>query len=99
VFRFLGKYFAWLIYCAIKLHCSSHIIAGLAASAPIAVVGGSINDLFSDRERALAMSIYTFMPIIGAYIKYLSILLSLMILFQVQWYLQLQEALLHKIWV
>ncbi|KIM81265.1 hypothetical protein PILCRDRAFT_72101 [Piloderma croceum F 1598] len=43
-------------------------LAGLAASTPIAVVGGSINDLFSDRERAVAMAVYSPMALIGTFV-------------------------------
>ena len=40
-------------------------IAGLGGSAPIAIGGGVIGDLFSTRERATAMAIYTLGPLIG----------------------------------
>ena len=39
--------------------------AGLAGSAPIAIGGGSVADLFSERERASAMALYTFGPLLG----------------------------------
>ncbi|KII94683.1 hypothetical protein PLICRDRAFT_33499 [Plicaturopsis crispa FD-325 SS-3] len=40
-------------------------LAGFAGSAPIAIGGGSIGDLFSERDRASAMAIYTVGPLIG----------------------------------
>ena len=45
----------------IKLFAS----AGLAGSAPIAIGGGSVADLFSERERASAMALYTIVPLLG----------------------------------
>ena len=39
--------------------------AGFAGSAPIACGGGSISDLFSERERASAMAIYSLGPLLG----------------------------------
>lgn len=39
--------------------------AGFAASAPIACGGGSVSDLFSERDRAGAMALFTLGPIIG----------------------------------
>ena len=39
--------------------------AGLSGSAPIAIGGGSVSDLFSERERATAMALYTFGPLLG----------------------------------
>ncbi|EJF56590.1 MFS general substrate transporter [Dichomitus squalens LYAD-421 SS1] len=41
------------------------ILAGFAGSAPIACGGGSISDLFSEKERASAMAIYTLGPLLG----------------------------------
>jgi hypothetical protein len=32
----------------------------------MAVAGGVIDDLFSDREKAVAMAIFVFMPLVGA---------------------------------
>ncbi|KNZ78710.1 hypothetical protein J132_10815 [Termitomyces sp. J132] len=40
-------------------------LAGFSGSAPIACGGGTIGDLFSDRERASAMAVYTLGPLIG----------------------------------
>jgi MFS family permease len=40
-------------------------IAGFAGSAPIAVGGGSVSDLFSEQDRAAAMAAYTMGPLIG----------------------------------
>ena len=39
--------------------------AGFAGSAPIACGGGTISDLFSEKERASAMAIYTLGPLLG----------------------------------
>jgi hypothetical protein len=44
---------------------SLHIIAGWAAAPPTAIAGGTVNDLFSDRDRAAAMAFYVAMPLIG----------------------------------
>jgi len=66
-FRFFGGYLAWFgHFTAEYLHRSIYTIVGLASAAPMAVVGGSIDDLFSRRDRAVAMSIFIFMPLIGA---------------------------------
>lgn len=46
--------------------------AGFAGSAPIAIGGGCVSDLFSERDRASAMAIYSLGPLIGV----LPILLS-----------------------
>jgi len=40
-------------------------LAGLSGSAPIACGGGSISDLFSERDRASAMAVYSLGPLIG----------------------------------
>ncbi|KIK56610.1 hypothetical protein GYMLUDRAFT_75996 [Collybiopsis luxurians FD-317 M1] len=40
-------------------------LSGFSGSAPIACGGGSIGDLFSERERASAMAIYSLGPLIG----------------------------------
>ncbi|KAG9221707.1 hypothetical protein CCMSSC00406_0005620 [Pleurotus cornucopiae] len=40
-------------------------LSGLSGSAPIAVGGGSIGDLFSERDRASAMAVYSLGPLIG----------------------------------
>lgn len=39
--------------------------AGLSGSAPIACGGGSVSDLFSERDRASAMAVYSLGPLIG----------------------------------
>jgi len=49
-----------------------HTIAGWAAPPPTAIAGGTVNDLFSDRERAAAMAFYVAMPLIGAHIYIIS---------------------------
>ncbi|KIJ98787.1 hypothetical protein K443DRAFT_8895 [Laccaria amethystina LaAM-08-1] len=40
-------------------------LSGLSGSAPIAIGGGSIGDMFSERDRASAMAIYSLGPLIG----------------------------------
>ncbi|KAL0569789.1 hypothetical protein V5O48_012181, partial [Marasmius crinis-equi] len=40
-------------------------LSGFAGSAPLAVGGGSIADLFAEKDRAAAMSIYVLGPLIG----------------------------------
>jgi len=42
-------------------------LAGLSSSAPIACGGGSVSDLFSERDRASAMALYSLGPLIGMY--------------------------------
>ena len=39
--------------------------AGLSGSTPIAVGSGSVGDLFSERDRAPAMALYSLGPLIG----------------------------------
>ncbi len=39
--------------------------AGFTGSAPIAIGGGSVGDLFSERDRASAMALYSLGPLIG----------------------------------
>jgi len=43
--------------------------AGLSGGAPIAVGGGLVGDLFSERDRASAMALYTLGPLIGTQIN------------------------------
>ena len=40
-------------------------LAGISGSAPIACGGGSVGDLFSEKDRASAMAIYSLGPLIG----------------------------------
>ncbi|CAL1696592.1 unnamed protein product [Somion occarium] len=40
-------------------------LSGLAGSAPVACGGGSISDLFAERDRAAAMSLFSLGPLIG----------------------------------
>ncbi|KZS94405.1 MFS general substrate transporter [Sistotremastrum niveocremeum HHB9708] len=40
-------------------------LAGLGASAPIAIGGGVVGDIFSERDRAAAMAIFSMGPLIG----------------------------------
>ncbi|KAG8218775.1 major facilitator superfamily domain-containing protein [Butyriboletus roseoflavus] len=55
--------------CALAPNTSSFIgfrfLSGFAGSAPIACGGGSISDLFSEKDRASAMALYTLGPLIG----------------------------------
>ncbi|KAG6916742.1 hypothetical protein DXG01_005562 [Tephrocybe rancida] len=60
-FRFLGT--ASHVSPSLQLTCS--VVAGLTGSAPIACGGGSISDLFSERDRASAMALFTLGPLIG----------------------------------
>lgn len=39
--------------------------AGSTGAAPLAIGGGSIGDLFSERDRAQAMAVYVMGPLIG----------------------------------
>lgn len=40
-------------------------IAGFVGSAPVAIGGGTVSDLFSDRDRANAMAVYSLGPLLG----------------------------------
>jgi MFS family permease len=53
--------FVWFIF-----KCVFHeLIAGLSGSAPIAIGGGSMGDLFAAHERASAMALYSLGPLFG----------------------------------
>jgi len=39
---------------------------GCVAAAPLAVGGGVINDLFANREKAVAMALFVVGPLVGA---------------------------------
>jgi MFS family permease len=64
-----------LIYLAFNLGCAFaptagsliafRFLAGWAGAAPIAIGGGSVSDVFSERERAGAMALYSLGPLIG----------------------------------
>ncbi|KAL0570705.1 hypothetical protein V5O48_011256 [Marasmius crinis-equi] len=60
---------AFNLGCAFSPNTTSLIIFrflnGLSGAAPIAIGGGSVGDLFSERERAKAMSLYTLGPLIA----------------------------------
>jgi len=62
--RFLG------MQSALK-HCDRDalhsFIAGLSGSAPIAIGGGAVSDLFSERDRASAMAMFSLGPLVGRY--------------------------------
>jgi len=42
-------------------------IAGFAGSAPVAIGGGSVGDLFSEKDRASAMALFSLGPLIGQF--------------------------------
>lgn len=48
-----------------QLENSHTLVAGLGGSAPIAIGGGVIGDLFAEQNRATAMAIFTLGPLIG----------------------------------
>ena len=54
-------------YSSCRVHLSMLIydLGGFFGSAPIACGGGSISDLFSEKERASAMAVYSLGPLIG----------------------------------
>jgi predicted MFS family arabinose efflux permease len=64
-----------LVYLAFNLGCAFsptaesliafRFLAGWAGSAPIAVGGGNVSDLFVERERAAAMALFVLGPLIG----------------------------------
>jgi len=56
---------------------TTHVIAGCAAGPATAISGGTVDDLFSERERGLAMALYVIMPFIGAYTQ--SLFVSMLI--------------------
>ena len=59
-FRLLGKLEDEKRIC---LH--SRILAGLSGGAPVGIGGGSVGDLFSERDRGSAMALWTLGPLIG----------------------------------
>ncbi|KAG7093576.1 hypothetical protein E1B28_007245 [Marasmius oreades] len=67
----LGNLFslAFNLGCAFSPNISSFIafrfLNGFSGAAPIAVGGGSVGDLFAERERAFAMSLYTLGPLLA----------------------------------
>ncbi|KAM6492968.1 multidrug resistance protein 4 [Amanita muscaria] len=40
-------------------------LSGLSGATPVAIGGGSVGDLFSERDRASAMAVYTLGPLVG----------------------------------
>jgi hypothetical protein len=42
-------------------------LAGFSGSSPIAIGGGSVSDVFAERDRANAMAIFTLGPLVGSY--------------------------------
>ncbi|KAG6830112.1 hypothetical protein H0H92_002161 [Tricholoma furcatifolium] len=60
---------AFTLGCAFAPTASSLIafrfLAGFSGSAPIACGGGSVGDLFSERDRASAMAVYSLGPLVG----------------------------------
>ena len=64
-FRFLGKVYREIVNFIHHIH--SRLLAGFSGSAPVGIGGGSIGDLFSERDRASAMALWTLGPLIGTY--------------------------------
>lgn len=62
-FRFLGK-----PSLRISFSRAHNTTAGVAGSAPIAIGGGVVGDLFNPHDRASAMAIYTLGPLIGMHL-------------------------------
>ncbi|KAG2042964.1 multidrug resistance protein 4 [Suillus americanus] len=62
-------FFTFNLGCALSRNTVSFIVlrflAGLAGSAPIACGGGVMSDLFSERDRASAVALYSIGPLIG----------------------------------
>ncbi|KAJ8523509.1 hypothetical protein ONZ45_g32 [Pleurotus djamor] len=62
-------FLAFNLGCAFSPNAGSLIafrfLSGLAGSTPIACGGGSISDMFSERERAGAMAVFTLGPLLG----------------------------------
>ncbi|KAI0050074.1 MFS polyamine transporter [Auriscalpium vulgare] len=62
-------YFAWNLGCGFAQNTGQLIafrfLAGLGGSAPLAVGGGTVGDLFSPDQRGRAMSVYTMAPLLG----------------------------------
>ncbi|TFK55812.1 multidrug resistance protein 4 [Heliocybe sulcata] len=64
-----------LVFLALNLGCAFsptansliafRFLSGFAGAAPIACGGGSVSDLYAERERASAMAVYTIGPLIG----------------------------------
>ncbi|KAG2118857.1 multidrug resistance protein 4 [Suillus discolor] len=62
-------FFFFNLGCALSSNTTSFIVfrflAGLAGSPPIACGGGVVSDLFSERDRASAVALYSIGPLIG----------------------------------
>lgn len=58
--RILGKY----LQCPLS-DSLTQVAAGFVGSAPVAIGGGTVSDLFSERERATAMALYSLGPLLG----------------------------------
>ena len=71
--------------------------AGLAGGAPVACGPGSISDLFSERDRALAMAIYSLGPLLGMWVKLCDLNTNTTCL-QVQYLVRLLVASLFRLW-
>lgn len=60
---------AFSLGCAFSPNVGSLIVlrflSGLSGSAPIAIGGGAISDLFAERDRASAMALFTLGPLVG----------------------------------
>lgn len=62
-FRVLGMF---CVYCE-KFYTFIYVLpsAGFVGSAPIACGGGTVSDLFSEKDRASAMAVYSLGPLVG----------------------------------
>ena len=49
---------------------------GLSGSAPLAIGGGTVSDVFAEHERAAAMALYTLGPLLGKH-RYVLVILEL----------------------
>ncbi|KAF5863985.1 hypothetical protein ETB97_008920 [Aspergillus alliaceus] len=62
-------YFAWNLGCGFAQDPAQlfvfRFLAGIGGSAPVALGGGAISDIWSPEERGKAMGIYTLAPILG----------------------------------
>ncbi|KAI0050075.1 MFS general substrate transporter [Auriscalpium vulgare] len=62
-------YFAWNLGCGFAQNTGQLIafrfLAGLGGSAPLAVGGGTVGDLFSPDQRGKAMALYSMAPLLG----------------------------------
>ncbi len=60
-FRFLSK----ILFKLCSTFVTDDRSAGFSGSAPIAIGGGVVGDLFSERDRASAMALFSLGPLLG----------------------------------